>query len=188
MWMKTEIFNFLASGIVPQNRSASLLRIPAGSNEFDLDYSFVPALKVNPRNQLFPISFLFNYLGNDIAIALAITEIPPRVFEIIASVGGNPANLSRAQLIEILNLFNTEEVGRWIKINVVTQEVENIAGLPAQGGFAPAFSVVINEEVYLSSSTGSENAIYKYKPTTGAVEKAFDVEGGSVAGLIDLSW
>ena len=196
-WVKSPFANnvdengniyLLASGIVPQNRSATLLKIPAGSNEFDLDYSFVPALKVNPENLTFPISFLFNYLGNNIAVALATTEVPPRVLEIIASVGGNPANLDRAQLIEVLTLFNTEEVGRWVKINVATQEVENIAGLPAQGVFAPAFSVVINEEVYLSTSTGSENAIYKYNPTTDAVEKAFDVEGGSVMGLLDLSW
>ena len=179
---------FLATGNPPISTAGSLHKIPAGSNNFDLTYRVEPVAQIAPLNQLLPLSRFFNYIGNDIGIALAITEIPPRVFEILASVGGDPRNLSREQLNEIGALLNTEETGRWIKINVVTQEAENIAGLPAQGGFAQVFSVVIDGEVYLSTSTGSENAIYKYNPTTDAVEKAFDVEGGSVAGLIDLSW
>lgn len=178
---------FLASGNPPFSAFGTLFKIPAGSNEFDPTYKVELVAQIAPINQILPLSFFFNYIGNDIALALAITEIPQRVSDIIAEAGGL-SNLDRAQLIEIGGLLNTEETGRWIKINVVTQEAVNIAGLPTQGGFTPSFSVVINEEVYVSISTGSENAIYKYNPTTDAVEKAFDVEGGSVAGLIDLSW
>ena len=180
---------FLASGNPPFSTFGTLFKIPAGSNEFDPTYKVELVAQIAPINRILPLSLFFNYIGNDIALALAlaITEIPQRVSDIIAEAGGL-SNLDRAQLIEIGGLLNTEETGRWIKINVVTQEAVNIAGLPAQGGFTPSFSVVINEEVYVSISTGSENAIYKYNPTTDAVEKAFDVEGGSVAGLIDLSW
>ncbi|MEM9142616.1 MAG: hypothetical protein AAGA86_06480 [Bacteroidota bacterium] len=179
---------FLASGNPPAGTAGALLKIPTGSNEFDPDYRVDIVSQIAPLNRLLPVAFFFNYLGNDIGIATAITEIPQSVLDILASVGGNPANLSREQLAQIAVLFNTEETGRWVKINVETQEAENIVGLPAQGGFAPAFSVTINGEVYLSISSGMENAIYTYDPNTDAVEKVFDVVGGSVTGLVDLSW
>ena len=179
---------FLDSGNPPFSTHGILLKIPAGSNQFDPDYRVELVPQIAPGNQLLPVSLFFNYLGDDIGIATAITEIPQAVLDILAAVGGDANNLSQEQINQIRFLLNTEEVGRWIKINVETQQAENIAGLPAQGGFVPAFSVVIDAETYLSISSGSENAIYKYDPTTDAVEKAFDVVGGSVLGLIDLSW
>ena len=86
-------------------------------------------------------------------------------------------------------MFNQEDTGNWVKINVETQQTELIAGIPGQGGLSPALSVVIDDEVYLSVSTGSENAFYRYNPTTDTTEKAFDVVGGgTILGLVDLSW
>ncbi|MEM9859879.1 MAG: hypothetical protein AAF843_21205 [Bacteroidota bacterium] len=180
----------LASGNVSSGSTLGTLhKIPAGSNDFDLTYNFAPASKVTPANILLPNSFFFNYIGNDIAVAFSVTSVPQSVQDLLASVGGDPRNLSQEQRLVALGLFNQEDTGRWIKINVATQEAELIAGIPGKGGLSPAISVVIDEEVYVSISKGSENAFYKYNPTTGAAEKAFDVVGGgTILGLVDLSW
>ncbi|MEM7108315.1 MAG: hypothetical protein AAF519_08825 [Bacteroidota bacterium] len=178
---------YMATGTFPTNTSASLLKIPSGSNDFDLDYKFEPASVVNPLNLLVPYTAYFNYVANDIAVALAVTDVPDAALDIITQAGGI-GNLTQAQLLQILGLFTTEEVGRWVKINVVTQDVEIIQGLPALGGFGPEGAVVIDGKVYLTASTGSENAVYTFNPSTDAVEKVFEVEGGAVRGLIDLSW
>ena len=181
---------FLASGNIPSGSySGTLHKIPAGSNDFDPTYNFTPSLQISPDNTLFPLSSFFNYIGNDIAVALAVTNVPQGVKDLLESVGGDISKLDRVQILQAAALLSqSAESGRWIKINVVTQEAEIIAGVPAQNGFVLAFSTVIGDEVYLSIRTGSENAVYKYNPTTDAVEKAFDVEGGNVLSFIDLSW
>ncbi|MEM9361872.1 MAG: hypothetical protein AAGA43_04505 [Bacteroidota bacterium] len=180
----------LASGNIPSGSTQGTLhKIPAGSNEFDQTYVFNPALQVNPGNFILPNTFFFHYLGNDIGVALSITSVPQAVQDLLQSVGGDPRNLSEDQLLLALALFNQEDTGNWVRINVETQETERIAGIPGQGGLSPALSVVIDGEVYLSISTGSENAFYRYNPTTNTVEKAFDVVGGgTILGLVDLSW
>ncbi|MEM6541631.1 MAG: hypothetical protein AAF634_10750 [Bacteroidota bacterium] len=179
---------FFALASPPATTASTILRIPAGSNTFDPDYEFVPAIAVNPQNILLPFSNRFNYVGNNIAVALAVTVIPQSVLDIIASVGGNPANLTPQQLQQIQIILFTEEVGQWISINLETQEAEVIQGIPRIGGFEEVFSVVIGDEVYMSVRRASENAIYRYNPATGTAEKAFDVVGGGgVIGLVDLS-
>ncbi|MEM7107937.1 MAG: hypothetical protein AAF519_06905 [Bacteroidota bacterium] len=179
----------MASGNLPSlSTIATLHKIPAGSNDFDLDYNFTPSLQVNPTNLLLPFSFSFNYIGNDLAVAFSVTSIPQSVLDLIESVGGDPRDLSEQQFLIALGLFNQEDSGNWVKINVETRETEIIAGMPGQGGLGTAVSVVINDEVYLSISKASENAFYRYDPVTGAVERAFDVVGGgTILGLIDLS-
>lgn len=180
----------LASGNIPSGSTLGTLhKIPVGSNDFDLTYTFNPALQINPGNFVLPNTFYFNYLGDNIGVALSITSVPLEVLQLLQSVGGDPRNLSEDQLLLALALFNQEDTGNWVRINVETQETELIAGIPGQGGLSPALSVVIDDEVYLSISTGSENAFYRYDPATNTVEKAFDVVGGgTILGLVDLSW
>ena len=180
----------LASGNIPSGSTLGTLhKIPAGSNDFDLTYSFSPASQINPANVILPNTFYFHYLGNDIGVALSITSVPQAVLDLLQSVGGDPRNLSQEQLLLALALFNQEDTGNWVRIIMVTQDTDIIAGIPGQGGLSPALSVVIDGEVYLSISSGTENAYYKYNPTTETVEKAFDVVGGgTLLGLVDLSW
>jgi len=174
---------FLNNGATTSNIFGRLYKIPAGSNNFDLDYNFNPAQVINPSN-IAPIIGGFNYISNDIAIAYAVTETPQAVIDIVIAAGG-PQNLTGQQQLQILGLFDTEEVVRWISINVNTQEASIIDGIPAQTGLGIKISTIIDGEVYLE--VGTENAIYKFNPTTGVATKAFDVEGGNIVGIIDLS-
>ncbi|MDO5968256.1 hypothetical protein Q4Q35_00410 [Flavivirga aquimarina] len=178
---------YLSTGVAIQGTSCALYKIPAGSNSFDPDYTFNPALAANPLNTLLSNCFFFNYIGNGKAIAYAITDIPQGVLQLVASVGGDPRNLTQAQLLQAQQLFFTENTARWILIDVNTKDVSIISGLPPQGGFVTQSSRVINGEVYLTIKNTDENAIYKYNATSGIAEKAFDVEGGTIRGIYDLS-
>ncbi len=168
------------------NFISSIHRVPAGSQQFD-SYSFIPALAANPANTLFPQTGRVYFLGNNLAIALVITDVPQGVIDLLASVGGDPANLSEEQIDLALGLFFTEETGRWVELDLEAQTATIIAGLPAQGGFAVTSVEEINGLVYLSITRATENAFYTYNVTTKEVEKAFDVVGGSIDGIYDLS-
>ncbi|MEM8938328.1 MAG: hypothetical protein AAGC64_03160 [Bacteroidota bacterium] len=153
----------------------SLLKIPVGFDDFDLGYEFVTAAVANPQNDLYPASAGFNYIGNDMAVACAVTEVPQALIDLSESLGGLENVTTGGPVLQIWRIVNEEEAGRWVTIYVVTQDVEIIQGVPAQERNGAAFSVVIDGAVYLSSVKDSENARYRYNPTTGAVEKAFDV-------------
>lgn len=42
-------------------------------------------------------------------------------------------------------------------------------------------------KLYFPIVTESENAVYEYDPATNQSQKAFDVEGGSLIGVYNLS-
>lgn len=168
------------------NFVSSIHRIPAGSTEFD-DYAFVAALAVNPANQLLPVISQIYHLGNGVAVAMVIADVPPRVLEILESVNGNPRDFTDEQFQEVLNLFFTEKTGRWVELDLINRTADIIEGMPAQGGFAISFATEINGEVYLSITNPEENAFYRYNATTNQATKAFDVVGGSISQFHDIS-
>ncbi|MEM7106751.1 MAG: hypothetical protein AAF519_00900 [Bacteroidota bacterium] len=172
--------------IFETNFVSSIHRVPSGSSQFD-DYSFVPALAANPLNQLFPQTGQVYFLSNNRAVALVITEVPDGVIDLLQSVGGNPANLSQEQIDQAINLFFIEETGRWVELDLEAQTAAVITGLPLQGGFAQTFVAEINGLIYLSITSTTEDAFYTYDINTKQAQKAFDVEGGSIIGLYDLS-
>lgn len=46
----------------------------------------------------------------------------------------------------------------------------------------------MNGKLYFPVMTPSENAYYEYDPSTEETKKAFDVEGGTLVGMYDLSY
>jgi hypothetical protein len=170
------------------NPAGSIHRIPAGSNDLDPTYNFVPAIVANPANVLLPAMGGFFYIGNDLAVANVATDIPQELIDLVASVGGDPANLSPEQVQQALDILFAAENARWCELNMATQSVSVIDGIPAQSPFASSFVTEVNNEIYMSVTTQSVNAMYKYTPGSGSGSKAFDVTGGgSVVGFYDLS-
>lgn len=165
--------------------TGGILKIPAGSNEFDPNYDF--------RVTLDPFLLLqslraFQYYQNGIAFAHIGLETPTAIVEILNSVNGNVADLSPQQIDEILVLLNTSENGGWVELDLNAQTVKKIPGLPQLSPFAvtncyyvdgiPHFPIVNNS---------GENALYRYDPATSQSEVVFTATGADLTAIIDLS-
>jgi len=167
---------------------ASIHKIPVGSTEFDEDYNFIPALVANPTNTFLPTFGDFNYYKDDIAFALVAVSVPQELIDLVISVGGNPADLSPAQIQEALGILFAAENARWSKLNMTDQTVEIIENIPAQSPFTSAAYLATDEgDIYLSVDNTETSAFYKYNVDNDTAEKAFDVIGGSISGLHDIS-
>lgn len=169
------------------NPIASILKIPAGSNEFDTSYDFTPALILNPANTLLAVTSGFYYHQNGTAYAQVATDIPQELLELLASVGGNPANLSNEQINQALNILFTAENGRWCRLDLNAQTVTPLPDFPKISPFITNAIMEADGKLYFPIVTESENAIYEYDPSTNQSQKAFDVEGGSLIGVYNLS-
>lgn len=169
------------------NPFSSILKIPAGSNEFDPGYDFMPALVANPSNTFFAPTGGFYYYQNNKAYALVATETPQALIDLIQSVGGNPANLSQEQIQQALTILFTAENARWSELDMQAQTVTPIEGIPSVSPFITDLIMEYNGKLYFPVTTPDVNALYELDPSTGQASKAFDVTGGALIGMYNLA-
>lgn len=167
----------------PATLSVNILKIPAGSTQFDPGYVFNPALTINQQNLVMPFVSNFTYIGNNRALAHVATKTPQEALAIIIGAGGF-ANLTPEQFQQIVGILQTaDDTGNWVELNLVDKTATIIEGIPAQRAFNPSFVELINDEYYLYVGNSTTNAVYKYNPETRVAEKAFDIVGGSGSSI-----
>ncbi|MEL6562261.1 MAG: hypothetical protein AAFQ94_29080, partial [Bacteroidota bacterium] len=166
--------------------TGGVLRIPAGSNEFDASYDFRVAFDQSLLLQSFRA---FSYYQNGIAYGHIGIETPQEVVNILISVGGDPSNLSPAQIDEILGLLNTSSNAAWVELDLNAQSVRLLPDLPRLNPFAATNAYWIDNVPYFPIVNPGEgiNAVYRYDPETDASTKVFDVTGATVTAIVDLS-
>jgi len=167
---------------------ATLHKIPSGSMDFDPNYNFRISLSLNPSNLFLPTFRGFRYIENGLALALVAESTPQELLDLIASVGGNPANLSDDQIQQALGILFAAENGRWCTVDVNAQTVSIINGIPAQSVFATTHVMEANGLIYLPVTTPTINALYSYNPENQETAKVFDlIAGGALVGIYNLS-
>ncbi|WKN42997.1 hypothetical protein [Tunicatimonas pelagia] len=164
-------------------------RIPAGSDEIDPDYVFEPALELNPQNVFLPTFNHFYVTGNGQAIARVNAETPQAAIDIVTAAGG-VQNLSDDQTQAILGILFSAASARWCILDLNAQTVTPITGIPPVTVFTRRDMFEHDGQFYLPVVVGgenAENAYYRYDPSTGAAEKAFDVTGADLVGVFNLA-
>lgn len=164
--------------------TGGVLKIPAGSNEFEPKYDF--RVTADPTLILQSMR-AFQYYQNGIAYAHIGLETPQAVVDILISVGGNIQNLTQEQIDQILALLNISENGGWVELDLNGQTIRELPGIPRLNPFATTNAYFIDNIPYFPIVNTTENAVYKYDPVTDQSEKVFDVTGASVSTIIDLS-
>lgn len=166
--------------------TGGVLRIPAGSSEFDANYDF--RVTTDP-SLLLQSMRAFSYYQNGIAYAHIGIETPQEVVDILISVGGNPADLSQEQIDQILLLLNTSANAAWVELDLNAQTVRVLPGLPRINPFAATNAYWIDNVPHfpIVNPIDNINAVYKYDPATGESSKVFDVTGATVTAIVDLS-
>ena len=168
--------------------SGSVLMIPAGATDYDPNYNFkIPEVN-NPALTGFG-TFMngFNYWENNKAFALVNEAIDQALLDLITERGGLE-NFSPDDLNTALGILFNAPTGAFVLVDLVTQQVTKVNGLPAVSVFAQgADTYFLNGEVYFGIVTPTENALYSYDEATNTATKLFDATGVQLADVVNLA-
>ncbi|MEM9389360.1 MAG: hypothetical protein AAGA02_02735 [Bacteroidota bacterium] len=179
--------NFSSEGI--PTVSGTILKIPAGQDSYDPLYNFQVPLQNNPQQLALGGSFLtaFEYYGNNKGLAVINESLPPRVIEIVfVENGGDFDNIDQNELNEILTLLTTSPTAIVAEVDMVTQAITKVEGVPSVRVFGGAGLVNIDNQAYFILRSEEANGLYRHLGGTSA-ELVFEGTGATMAGVIDLS-
>lgn len=158
-----------------------ILKIPAGSTDFDLTYSFNPVTAIGMPNLLFQLVLGTIYDSNGIVYAcISGQQDPPRLLELIAKLANQ--TITATEYSELSNLAFYGPNQRWVKLNMNTQTATLIADIPLTAGYAYPNTKVYDGKFYLPvyNPDLKLNGIYKYDPLTSKSEKINTVTAGGL--------
>jgi len=167
--------------------AGAILKIPAGSNDYDSNYQFkVPEVNNPTITGLGSFMTAFNYYQNDIGFALINEELDPRILDLVTMRGGFQ-NLTPEDFQQIQVWLFTSPTGAIVKVNVATQTVQKIDNLPPVSVFDNAGINFLDGKPFFSVSNPSFNSLFEYNEADNSVSKVFDMTGASISNVIDLS-
>ncbi len=164
----------------PRSRP-QILKIPAGSTEFDADYSFNPVNVLGFSTIVSQFVTGAIYESNGIAYAaISAKEDLPRVNELLVKLAGGI--ITDNEFDELVNLVLNTPSSRWAKLDLNAQTVEVIADIPLTAGFAFPLSYKYDDKLYfqvINSDLGL-NGYYEFNPQTNSSNNIFNI---SIGGL-----
>ena len=168
--------------------AGSILKIPAGSNDYDPDFNFKVAEINNPAVTGFG-SFMtgFEYWKDGKGFALVNESIDQTLLDLITERGGiqnfTPEDFNTALFL----LFNSP-TGAFVLVDLEAQTVTKVGGLPAVSVFAAGSATfIIDGEPYFGFVTPNENSLYAYNESSNTTNKVFDASGVQFADIVSLS-
>ena len=166
--------------------SGAIVKIPAGSSDFDSTYQVAVPEVNNPAVTGFG-SFMtgFNYYKDNIGFALVNESLDPHR-RADRGAGGFP-NLTPEDFTNIQTWLFESPTGAFVQIDLVTQIVTKIDGLPPVSVFDAAGINFIDGKPYFAVSNPTTNALYEYDEATVSATKVFDVTGANLDLVVDLS-
>ncbi|MEM6842264.1 MAG: PKD domain-containing protein [Bacteroidota bacterium] len=178
---------FHAGNISFPTLSGAILKIPAGSNDYDPEYDFkVP--EVNNPAVIGAGSFMssFNYWKDNLGFAIINESLDPRILELVTERGGIQ-NVTPEDLEQIQVWLFTSPTGAIVQVDVLNLTVTKIGGLPAVSVFDTFGVSFIDDKPYFSVANPEINALYEFDEASGTVNKVFDVVGAQIGVMLDLS-
>lgn len=176
----------------PNSRKSSrprILKIPAGTTEFDLNYNFNPVDKVGQPNLLFQLILGGVYYSNGIAYAcISGQQDPPALLALIAKMAAGTITETEFNQLRQMAFYGANQ--RWVKLDLNAQTVSIIQDIPLTAGFAYPSTFVNGGKVYLQTYNEDlkMNGYFEHDPATGTSKKLFDVTaGGLTTNLIKLT-
>lgn len=176
----------------PNSRKSSrpkILKIPAGTTEFDLNYAFNPVDKIGQSNLMFQLILGGVYYANGVAYAcISGQQDPPALLALIAKLANRTITEAEYNQLRSLAFYGANQ--RWVKLDLNAQTATIIQDIPLTAGFAYPSTYVSNGKVYLQTYNEEikMNGYYEHDPATGTSKKLFDVTAGGLAtNLIKLS-
>lgn len=159
-----------------------LLKIPAGSTDFDSDYAFNPINTLGFSALVAQLMTGTIYGSNGIAYAaITASNDDPRILELLVKVG--EGTITEQEFNELTNLVLNSPTFRWVRLDLNAQTVSVIEDIPFTAGFTYPFSYEYDGKFYFQvfDPTGNANGYYEYDPETGTSFNIYNVTAGGVA-------
>lgn len=169
----------------PNSRKGSrpkILKIPAGTTEFDPNYAFNPVDKIGQTNLMFQLILGGIYYSNGIAYAcISGQQDPPALLALIAKLANGTITETEYNELRSLAFYGANQ--RWAKLDLNAQTATIIQDIPLTAGFAYPNNSVVNGKVYLQTYNEELkiNGFYEHDPVTGNSKKVYDLSAGGMA-------
>lgn len=172
----------------PAYTKPHLLKIPAGTTDFDTGYTFNPVVALDEDfatdpQMLVQLAVGMVYGGDGIGYA-CLTAMPyenPRIYQLLEKFA--MGTITAEEVNELYQLVIYAPGLKWCKINLATKAVTEIEGIPFTAGFSYPNAYKIDGDIYFQTLNTDEgiNGFYRYDQSTGASSSAFNVTAGGVA-------
>ncbi|GAB3775886.1 hypothetical protein GCM10028818_20590 [Spirosoma horti] len=159
-----------------------ILKIPAGSTEFDKSYSFNPIDAAGLPALMFQLMLGGVYDANGIAyVCLSGQQDSARLLELISKLATNTITATEYQELSNLAFYDANQ--RWAKLDLNAKTATFIQDMPLTAGYAYPITYKYDGKIYMPiyNSTLKQNGIYRYDPTTS---KATQINSLTAGGLI----
>lgn len=176
----------------PAYTKPKLLKIPAGSTDFDESYSFNPVTAFNAGLSELLVQLAAGIVYGKDGIAYACISAKayddPRIYELIQKyVDGT---ITSTEIAELYQLVIYSPGLKWVKIDLNTKAVTEISGMTFTAGFSYPNSYNYDGKIYLQMLNEDEgvNGFYEFDPSTGTAKSIYNLSSGGVAvGLVKLT-
>lgn len=163
----------------------TILKIPAGSSDFDKNYNFKPVDKTKGAKVPIQIMNSFSYYKNGKAYANISTSFPSDLLLLFKEKPDFGA-WTNADKLKALGILNKAANGQYVEIDLVAKTVKILEDIP---GISPFNSMIEIEgdKIYMVASNTKDNAVYEHNPSTGKSKKLFNVtNGGAIKGFYKI--
>ncbi|MEM1219792.1 MAG: hypothetical protein AAGH79_12815 [Bacteroidota bacterium] len=146
-----------------ENTPAAILKIPAGTDDFDPTYRFIPQLQIEASTATIVVNGGFIYAGDGFAYTNVLMEDP-----------ATPTDLVNRPLM------------RWAKLDLEAQTAVLVENVPANVGFTAGMAYQYEDRILLTVYNPEEgiSALYETSPDRNDGDLRLEVTaGGIIYGL-----
>ncbi|GAB3793824.1 hypothetical protein GCM10028819_06100 [Spirosoma humi] len=173
----------------PVSSKPQIIKIPAGTTDFDPSYRFNPVTALGFPNLIVQIAVGGIYDKNGIAYACVTAgEYPARVTELITKYAQGKA--TSAEIAELYQLVIYGSNYKWVKLDLNAKTVTAIPDMPFTAGFSYPSSYKYDGKLYFQmfNDTDKINGFYEFDPASGSAKSLFNVTAGGVCtNLVKLT-
>jgi hypothetical protein len=166
----------------PISSKPQIIKIPAGTTDFDATYRFNPVTALGFPTLIVQIAVGGIYDKNGIMYACVTAgEYPARVTELIGKYATGKA--TTAEINELYQLVIYGANYKWVKIDLNAKTVITLADMPFTAGFSYPNSYKYSDKFYfqMGNDTQGINGFYEFNPTTNTAKSLYNVTAGGVA-------
>lgn len=158
-----------------------ILKIPAGTTEFDKNYSFNPVNAAGFPNLMFQLLVGGIYDANGIAYACISGQADsPRLLELIGKLATNTITSAEYGELQTLAFFGAFQ--RWAKLDLNAKTATFIQDMPVTAGYGYPVSYKYDGKFYfpIYNADQKQNGFYTYDPSTSKATPLNTLTAGGI--------
>ncbi len=165
-----------------------ILKIPAGSTEFDQSYAFNPVSVFGQTNLLVQLLLGGIYDSNGIAyVCISAQSESPRILELVQKFA--MGTITEQEYLELRMAVFYSQNQRWAKVDLSAQTVSVINDIPLTAGYAYPVAYKAGGKFYLQFNFTDQqtSGFYEFDPVANKAQKVVSIsKGGMAVNIVKL--